>query len=150
MSNEDIKNLDLLSLFHYILGGITALFSCIPFIHVFIGLALVSGKFIKDNNGSGPPPIFGWLFVIMGAAFILTGWSIAVCMLIAGRKLNRRKHRMFCMVVAGIECMLMPFGTILGVFTLIALNKDSTKEIFDQHSSPPIPHDPSSHPGGAN
>ena len=29
------------------------------------------------------------------------------------------------------ECMFIPFGTVLGVFTLIALNKDSIKEIFD-------------------
>jgi hypothetical protein len=133
MSNEDIKNIDLLSLFHYILGGITALFSCIPFIHVFMGLAIVSGKFFNDSNGSGPPPVFGWLFVITGAVIILIGWSTAVCMIIAGRKLKRRKNRIFCMVVAGIECMLMPLGTILGVFTLIALSKDSINEIFDQH-----------------
>jgi hypothetical protein len=133
MSNEDTNNIDLLSLFHYILCGITALFSCIPFIHVFVGLAIVSGKFFKDNNGSGPPSCFGWLFVIMGAAIILIGWSTAACMIIAGRKLKKRKNRIFCTVVAGIECMLMPLGTILGVFTLIALSKDSVRELFDQH-----------------
>jgi hypothetical protein len=130
MSNEDMKNLDLLSLFHYILGGITALFSCIPFIHVFIGLAMVSGKFFNHSNGSGPPPVIGWFFVIMGSIFILIGWSIAVCMIIAGRNLRSRKNRIFCMVVAGVECLSMPFGTILGVFTLIALSKDSVKELF--------------------
>jgi len=135
MSNEDSKNIDLLSMFHYILGGITALFSCIPFIHVFMGLAIASGKFFNEGNSSGPPPIFGWLFVVVGAIFILIGWSTAVCMIISGRKLKRRKNRIFCMVVASIECMFMPFGTILGVFTLIALSKDSIKEVFDQKSA---------------
>ena len=131
MISEDIRNLDMLALFHYIVGGITALFSCLPFIHVFIGLSMVSGKFV-ENSSSGPPePWFGWLFVIMGAVFIVLGWSLAVCMLIAGRKLKARKGRMFCMVVAGVECMLMPFGTVLGVFTLIALNKDSIRALFD-------------------
>ena len=132
MSKEDIKHLDLLSMFHYIVGGITALFSCIPFMHVFMGLAMVSGKFFEDSSGSGPPPFVGWMFVIMGTVFIVLGWSLAVCMFAAGRKLKRHKNRVFCMVVAGIECMFMPFGTVLGVFTLIALNKDSIKEIFAQ------------------
>ena len=135
MNNEDIKNLDLLSMFHYIVGGITALFACMPFIHVFMGLAMISGKFFEDSNGSAPPPFMGWMFVIMGTVFILLGWSLAVCIIVAGRKLKRRKNRVFCMVVAGLECMFMPFGTVLGVFTLIALSKDSIKEIFTQAST---------------
>ena len=90
--------------------------------HVFIGLAMVSGRMFRTGSGSGPPLFMGWMFVIMGTVFILVGWSMAVCIIIAGRKLKRRKNRIFCMVVAGIECMFMPFGTVLGVFTLIALN----------------------------
>ena len=132
MNNEDIRHLDLLSMFHYIVGGITALFSCMPIIHVIIGLSMVSGKFFNESNGTEPPSFMGWILVIMGAVFIVLGLSIAVCMIVAGRKLKRRKNRVFCMVVAGIECMIMPFGTVLGVFTLIALNKESIQEIFAQ------------------
>ncbi len=135
MSNKDIKHLNLLSMFHYIVGGITALFACMPFIHVFMGLAMVSGKFFQGSNDSGPPPFMGWMFVIMGTVFIVLGWSLAVCIIVAGRKLKRHKNRVFCMIVAGIECMFMPLGTVLGVFTLIALNKDSIKEIFAQPST---------------
>lgn len=130
MNNEDLQHLDLLALFHYIVGGITAFFSCMPFLHVFMGLAIVSGKFFEGSKGSGPPPFFGWMFVIMGTVFIVLGWSMAVCIILAGKKLKKRKNRSFCMVVAGAECMFMPFGTILGVFTLIVLSKDSIKGIF--------------------
>jgi hypothetical protein len=137
MNNEDIKNLDLLSLFHYILGGITALFACIPFLHVFIGLAMISGKFFEEANGSAPPPFIGWLFVIMGLVFILLGWCLALFMVVTGKKLKSRKNRMFCMVVAGVECIFMPFGTVLGVLTLIVLNKDSIKEIFAEQNNTP-------------
>jgi hypothetical protein len=56
-------------------------------------------------------------------------------MIIAGRKLKSRKSRTFCMVIAGIECMFIPFGTVLAVFTLIALNKESIKEIFAQQAN---------------
>ena len=140
MNSEDIKHLDLLSLFHYILGGITAFFSCIPFVHVFIGLAVVSGKFFEKADGSGPPPFFGWLFVIMGSVFILLGWCLAVFMFVTGKKLKSRKNRTFCMVIAGVECIFIPFGTVLGVLTLIELSKDSVREIFsEQNTSPEQP-----------
>jgi len=137
MSNEDIQHLDLLSLFHYILGGIIALFSCMPFIHVFMGLALVFGKLPQGNQSAAVPSAVGWIFVVMGSVFILLGWSLAVCMLLTGKKLKRRHNRTFCMVVAGIECMVMPFGTLLGIFTIMALSKDSTKEIFEPSGKEP-------------
>ena len=38
---------------------------------------------------------------------------------------------MYCMVIASLECLFMPFGTVLGIFTLILLNKDSVIEIFE-------------------
>ena len=141
MSNEkeDIKHVDLLSMFHYIVGGITALFSCIPFIHVAIGLAMLSGKIFRENHGAQPLAPIGWIFVIMGCVVIVLGWSMAICIIIAGRQLKRHRHRMFCMVVAGLECMFMPFGTVLGVFTLIALNKDSIRELFAPSIPPNLP-----------
>ena len=101
--------------------------------HVFMGLAVVSGKFFENTDGaSHPDPAFGWIFVIMGTVFILFGWAISIAIIIAGKKLKRRKNRIFCMVMAGIECMFMPFGTVLGIFTLLVLNKESVKEIFAQ------------------
>ena len=136
MNNEDAKQLDLLATFHYVVGGIMALFSCMPFMHVCMGIMMISGKFFGEAEGSPPPPGFGWMFVIMGSVFILIGWTISICIIIAGRKLRQRKNRMFCMVVAGIECMFMPFGTVLGVFTIIALNKDSIKETYGDHPPP--------------
>ena len=64
------------------------MFSCMPFMHVFIGLAIVSGKFFEESDGSSPPPFFGWFFVIIGTVFIVLGWSLAVLIIVAGRKLE--------------------------------------------------------------
>lgn len=131
MNSEESKQLDLLAVFHYVVGGLIALFSCIPFLHVFMGIAMITGTFFNNADGSeAPPDAFGWLFVIMGSFFILMGWALAICILIAGKKLKARRSRLFCLVVAGIECMFMPFGTVLGVFTLILLSKDSVKQAF--------------------
>ena len=124
---QDEEHLNMLAIFHYIVGGMTALLSCIPFIHVGIGVAMVCGGFDGKNP---PPPAIGWIFIILGSIFILVGWTLSTAIIIAGRKLKQRKSRMYCLVVAGIECMIMPFGTILGVFTLVVLMKEPVREIF--------------------
>lgn len=130
MNPEESNQLNMLSMFHYVVGGVLALLSCMPFIHVFMGLMIVSGTFFGESASGSPPTAFGWMFVIMGSIFILFGWSSAILILIAGKKLKARRNRMFCMVVAGVECVFMPFGTILGIFTLLLLNKESVKHAF--------------------
>ncbi len=37
---------------------------------------------------------------------------------------------MVVLVMAGIECLFMPFGTALGVFTIIVLIRDDVKTMF--------------------
>lgn len=39
------------------------------------------------------------------------------------------------MSMAGVACMFTPFGTILGVLTIIVLVRLSVKEFFGQRSS---------------
>jgi hypothetical protein len=132
--NQDAQNLDLLAIFHYIVGAITILTSSIFLIHVGIGIALISGAF---HDGNPPPPGFGWLFVIFGSLAVLAGWTLGVLMVIAGRRLKMRKSRTFCLVIAAIECMLAPFGTVLGVFTIVVLMKESVTQLFSSSDQTP-------------
>lgn len=132
--NPDTEHLKLISIFHYIVSGLAAFFACIPFIHFAIGLFMILApqKFGQGNNQ--PPAFMGWLFVVMASFFILAGWTFAVLVLIAGRFIARRKHYQFCFVVACVECILMPFGTVLGVFTILVLNRPTVKQLFNQAS----------------
>jgi hypothetical protein len=125
------EHLKLLSIFHYIVGGLAGLFALFPIIHLVLGLFLVFAP--EKFNGKGndmPPAFFGWFFVIFAAMFITIGWIFAVCVLTAGRFLAKRKHYTFCLVMAGIECIFMPFGTVLGIFTIILLTQESVKQLF--------------------
>ena len=54
--------------------------------------------------------------VVFALMFILLGWILGVVVLVSGRFIARRKHYNFGFVVACVECLLMPFGTVLGVF----------------------------------
>ena len=129
--NTDNEHLNLLSIFHYVVGGMAALFACIPIIHLVIGLFfIIASK--QFGHGSQQPPVFiGWFFVAFASVFIFLGWTLAVLVLMAGRCIAHRKHYTFCLVMACVECLFMPFGTMLGVFTILVLNRASVKELFN-------------------
>jgi len=129
-TDEDRDQLRLLSIFHYILGGLFALFGCFPIIHVTLGLAIVSGA-TSGPGGPGPPPAVGWLFVAIGGVIMLVLWALAGCLLFAGRCLATQKAYTFCFVVACLSCLQMPLGTLLGVFTIIVLVRPSVKALFE-------------------
>jgi hypothetical protein len=77
-----------------------------------------------------PPEFLGWIFVVLGSLLFVSGIVMAICILIAGRSLALRKRYLFALVIACIECLFIPFGSILGVFTIVALSRESVKGLF--------------------
>jgi len=125
--SQDSEHLKLLSIFHYVVAAMAAFFACIQFIHFFMGLALATGALGAEDPGVQPLGVF---FMVFAGLFIVAGWTLAALIAFAGRSLQIRKRYTFCLVVAGVECIFMPVGTVLGVFTIIVLMRDSVKEIF--------------------
>lgn len=54
-----------------------------------------------------------------------------MCTFISGRCLARRRNRLFSFVMAAFLCMFMPFGTVLGIFTIIVLSRESVKRLYE-------------------
>ena len=127
---NDGEHLRLLSIFHYVVAGMAGLFALFPIIHLTIGLFLVFAPDKFAGNGQPPPAFLGWFFVIFAAVFIILGWILAALVLTAGRFLAKRKHYTFCLVMAGVECLFMPFGTVLGAFTISLLTREPVKQLF--------------------
>lgn len=130
---SDNQQLRMLSVAHYIVAALMALFSCFPLIHVTIGLMLfLNPPQNRSGNEPFPEQLFGLIFAGMGTFMILVGWAMAICILIAGRALKQRRRYRFCMVVAAIICMFPPLCTALGVLTLIVLSRPSVQAQFGQ------------------
>jgi hypothetical protein len=128
---QDAEYLKLLTIFHYVAAGMMALWGSFPIIHFVVGLAMMSGMFEPPKQGGPPLEYFGALFAFIAGAFITIGWTLAICTFFAGRNLARRQHYMYCLIMAGImTAACTPFGTILGVFTIIVLLRPSVKESF--------------------
>ena len=136
--NHDKEHLRLLAIFHYVVAGLAALFSFFPLLYTTVGAIFIfAARHGTPKPGEELPPEFlGWIFVVLGLLLFLLGVAMAICILIAGRCLSRRKHYTFALVMACIECLFIPFGTILGVFTIIALSRESVKELFAATQTP--------------
>jgi hypothetical protein len=48
--------------------------------------------------------------------------------------LSERRNPTFIMVIAAIQCLNMPLGTALGVFTIVVLQRASVKRLFEHPS----------------
>lgn len=139
--DADQDHLRLLEIFHYVVGGLACLFSLFPLLYSFMGGFFVFASHQASNKpGNEPPPEFlGWIFVGLGLFGFLLGLTAAILILMGGRSLKQRRRYTFALVIACMECMFMPFGTILGIFTIIVLSRPSVKALFatnDAVSSP--------------
>ncbi|MFZ2644058.1 MAG: hypothetical protein WA117_23910 [Verrucomicrobiia bacterium] len=132
---KDEEQLKLLSVFHYVVGGLAGLFALFPVLHLIVGLFLVFAPVKFDDNGGWSPATVGRLIVIGAATITILGCVFAAFVLTAGRFIAKRKHYMFCFVVGAVECVFLPFGTVLGVFTIIVLMRESVKNLFAANNS---------------
>ncbi len=129
MAENVEKNLDLLGVFHYILGALTALFACLPLIHLFIGIAILTTGLDSTEQA---PRMVGLIFVILAGFIVLMGWALAVLIIIAGRRLQQRRAYNYCLVIAFLECLIVPLGTVLGIFTITTLTGEPARNLFAQ------------------
>ena len=136
---QDEEHLKLLSIFHYVVGGVGCFFACIPLFHFAFGLVFIlSPETFGENGGDAPPAFFGWLFVVMGLSFFLVGQAISICIIVSGRFLAKRRRYMFSFILACFEGIFFPFGTVLGIFTIIVLSRETVKELYGENSPPDL------------
>ena len=116
--NQDDQHLQLLSVFHYVCAGLAALFASVFILHTLLGLLMALRPGVFGPPRDQPPAFVGWFLFALGTVFVTLGWVFAGLLAWAGRCLSRRQHYVYCMVMAGVACLFVPFGTVLGIFTI--------------------------------
>ena len=127
----DAEHLRLLGIFHFVsaaLAFVGVLFATLYFVLIW---AVFANPEMWARSQEGPPPeafitIFQW-FTGIGVI-----WFVVSCVgnLLSGLFLRTRRHRTFSMVIAGINCLHIPLGTLLGVFTLAVLGRESVRKLY--------------------
>ena len=114
--NRDREHLKLLSIFNYIYGGLCLSF-LLPSLFIFF-------PYIPD--------IFNYdiLSLILLSLSILSMGINCIGPIASRRFLIKRKRYWFSFAFACVQCLIFPLLTVLGVFTIIVLSRDSVKTLY--------------------
>jgi hypothetical protein len=129
----DADHLRLLSIFHFVGAGLAVLgIGFLAAHYLFLHAFVDNPEMWKNQKGAVPPPreffaLFKWFYIVFGAWFAVSG----VLNLISGIFLGRKQFRAFSLVVAFMNCIHIPLGTVLGVFTIIVLLRPSVREVYE-------------------
>jgi hypothetical protein len=138
------ERLRILAWGYYIYGGFTALmmsFFLVPVLFMVMAMSAIpasqwnkptptpspsaysfASPAPQPTPASEPPPKFFFaVFAAFFSAIVLGNLTVSALTICAGHCIQRRKHKMFLYVVAIINCLFIPYGTLLGVFTILLL-----------------------------
>ncbi len=129
----DEEHLKLVSLGFMISAGLGAIFASFGLLYMLMGIGMsvaLSHVPVSAKNPVPPPAFIGWIFGAMGLVFLLLGTGVAALRFWAARCVKQRKSRTYCMVIAALSCLEFPYGTALGVLSLMVLGRDSVSKLF--------------------
>jgi hypothetical protein len=131
--NIDVDQLKLLAIFHFVGAGLAVLGLLFLLGHFALMHAVFANPKFFENQKQPMPvrpeqlfAIFKW-FYLAGAVWLVAS---GILNLISGLCLHARKSRTFSLVVAGINCLHLPLGTVLGIFTIVVLSRESVRELY--------------------
>lgn len=124
------RHLSTVSVLHYVYGAVVCLGGLGLLTLVMLGHFLQSDWIAEQSQGDGPP---AWVGGLLGAL----GWTLFIVVelkgllnLVSAILIGQRRGRVFSMVVAALDCLAVPFGTALGIYTLIVLENDGVREQY--------------------
>lgn len=134
----DADHLRLLAIFHFVIAGLALFGLLFLFLHFIMMHALFSNPQMWQNqkeNMPFPPAeffrLFRWFYGFMGGMLVIGG----VLNLLSGLFISRRENRTFSLVIAALDLLQIPFGTVLGIFTIVVLLRDSVRELYETQSA---------------
>lgn len=120
-------DLKLLSIGHYIHGGIMAFYSLLIFLYLALFGAIFAGTV---NQQAQIPAHLATIMAAVFGAFSLLFALYTLCIFLAGRWLRSHQNMLFIQIISGLNCLFVPYGTVLGVFTLVVLSRPQAKLFF--------------------
>ena len=90
---------------------------------------MVSGEMGKAGE-EVPLQLIGTVLIVIALLWMVSAAVYGICMILSGRALAGQRRYMFSLVMAAISCAFIPFGTVLGVFTILVLMKDDVRALY--------------------
>jgi hypothetical protein len=131
----DADHLRLLEIGFYISGIVTAFrfiwFAVLAVIFTLGGFgAAFAARHGRGASDQAPPAALFFVVAIIFGLIIFLTLVFAALEIYAGICLKNRRHPVLIQVVAAFYCISIPWGTALGVFTFMVLNRPTVKSLF--------------------
>jgi hypothetical protein len=102
---------------------------------IFFKMLINNPQFIQqmNKNPGGPPP--QQLFEMMVVFYYIAAFICLVAALLnlmSAYWMQKRRNRIFSVVIGALNCLAIPIGTILGIFTIVVLVKETARRIYDR------------------
>src|SRR5260370_11463091 len=81
--------------------------------------------------------LMGHFYHGLGIGVLIIGLAVTFLTYFTGRSLRDRRHRVFCLIIAAICCLQIPWGTAIGVCTFMVLSRPSVRAQFEPNAMPP-------------
>ncbi len=130
----DRQHFDLLVAFHFVFSGFGVLGLGFLFLHYsLMNSVMMNPAWLRSaGHHEEIPANFFELFIGFYLVFAIVFLVGMLLNLLSAFFIRRRQHRFFSLVVAGVNCLQVPFGTALGVCTFIVLLRESVQRQYDR------------------
>src|SRR5690349_18062598 len=123
--DRDDEHLRLLKMGYYIMAGMMGFFSLFSLLYIFLGGLFASGAVPVKEASRDDPRLMGFIFLGLGVGVLFVGLTATFLTFLTGRSLRDRRRHMFCLIIAALSCLQIPWGTAIGVCTFMVLNRPS-------------------------
>lgn len=125
------NNLNTFYTLHIVKGILTLCFSVFFILYAVMGVFF--GAIIElDPTQQDAPFNPGIIFIIIGIIGVIISVTLGVLNLLASKYIKEKRNYNFIFAVAIVNCLTGMLGILLGVFTLIELNKPEIKHVFNK------------------
>lgn len=124
--------LSTLSVLHYVYGVLLCLLGMGLLALVFAG-SFLNSDWLAHQGGEAPPYWLGSFLHLLGWGLFALVEAHGIMNLISASKISKKKGRTFSQVIAALNCLNIPFGIALGIFTFVVLGD---KEVRAEYGLP--------------
>lgn len=124
------RHIPSLSILHYVYGAFVCMSGLVAFAIIFLG-SFIGSDLVADSGDGGP------VLRLAGALIETGGWVIFTVVevwgllnILSGYWISRRRNRTASQVIAAFNCLSIPFGLALGLFTFVVLGDEEVRQDY--------------------
>lgn len=113
---------------HWVLAGLVFIAAAVPAFYASLGLDLVFNAAAPSTARAAT----GWRILVTGMAWVLAAFAYVLLLITSARAIRLRRRYRLVLATNLLSCLFVPFGTALGLVTLVVLRDPEVRLEFGQ------------------